>query len=192
MCVRVCCVFVESFDIYLNNVLTRPPKKNRWISCRRRQNAASQKEKKPTFYAEISIRTQRKSHICTRYIQIADEFNIARHWIWLLNVVWSILMWFVSLNMIRNWHTKSSSQIRVTVHFFFLRLLFFFSPFEFIQFDEFESIDNVKAVVITFNLNIRVLQIQKRGKKNNKSPRKIKLPHTRCGFFYRFCPYICI
>lgn len=125
MYVRVC-VFVESFDIYLNNVLTRPPKK-RWISCRRRQNAASQKEKKPTFYAEISIRTQRKSHICTRYIQIADEFNIARHWIWLLNVVWSILMWFVSLNMIRNWHTKSSSQIRVTVHFFFLRLLLLLS-----------------------------------------------------------------
>lgn len=170
MYVRVC-VFVESFDIYLNNVLTRPPKKKRWISCRRRQNAASQKEKKPTFYAEISIRTQRKSHICTRYIQIADEFNIARHWIWLLNVVWSILMWFVSLNMIRNWHTKSSSQIRVTVHFFFF-VYFFFSLFEFIQFDEFESIDNVKAVVITFNLNIRVLQIQKRGEKKQQEPTK--------------------
>lgn len=116
------------FDNYLNNVLTRLNK--RQISFRTRQNAESQKTRSHTYaiLRRNSNLEYKESHtFCTRLIQNADKFNRGRHWIWLLNFVWSILMWFVSLNMIWNWHTKSNANTRYRSFFFLL------VPFEFIN-----------------------------------------------------------
>lgn len=66
MYVRVC-VFVESFDIYLNNVLTRPPKKNAEFHAEEDKMPRRKKKKNPHSTQKFQF-AHKESHIFVRAI----------------------------------------------------------------------------------------------------------------------------